>query len=148
MNWKRPTAITSTMNDAKTSFSREILASAMISVVQYLAPLQYTFRHPSTGMTLEPQPADVPSKELRIRFTARAPSVSSRGLLSPSQKIQDGFEHQRKHRQLEVDPAFLEYYLICTLPIMPSCSLFADSYLMSVLRHNSYPYFQLQMKIP
>jgi hypothetical protein len=37
MNWKRPTAMKGTMNRAKTSFSTEIFAGAIISVVQYLA---------------------------------------------------------------------------------------------------------------
>jgi hypothetical protein len=32
------------MNHAKTSFSTEIFAGAMISVVQYLAPLRYAFQ--------------------------------------------------------------------------------------------------------
>jgi hypothetical protein len=41
MNWKRPTAINGAMNHAKTSFSTEIFAGATISVVQYLATLQY-----------------------------------------------------------------------------------------------------------
>jgi hypothetical protein len=40
MNWKRPTTIKGTMHHARTSFSTEILAGAMISVVQYLAPLR------------------------------------------------------------------------------------------------------------
>jgi hypothetical protein len=35
-----PTAVKGTMNYTKTSFSTEIFAGAMISVVQYLAPLQ------------------------------------------------------------------------------------------------------------
>jgi hypothetical protein len=37
MNQKRPTATEGTMNHAKTSFSTEIFAGAIISVVQYLA---------------------------------------------------------------------------------------------------------------
>jgi hypothetical protein len=41
MNKKRPTAIEGTMNHAKTSFSTEIFGGAIISVVQYLAPLRY-----------------------------------------------------------------------------------------------------------
>jgi hypothetical protein len=41
MNSKRPTAIQGTMNHAKTSFSTEIFDGAIISVVQYLAPLRY-----------------------------------------------------------------------------------------------------------
>jgi hypothetical protein len=44
MNLKRPTAMTGTMNHATTSFSKEIFAGAMISVVQYLALLLYTVR--------------------------------------------------------------------------------------------------------
>jgi hypothetical protein len=43
MNWKRPTAIKGTMNHAKTSFSTEICAGALNSVVQYLVPLQYGY---------------------------------------------------------------------------------------------------------
>jgi hypothetical protein len=43
MNWKRPTAIKGTMHHAKPSFSKEIFASAIISVVQYLTPLRYIF---------------------------------------------------------------------------------------------------------
>jgi hypothetical protein len=38
---ERPTAIKGTMNHAKTSFSTEICAGAIMSVVQYLAPLRY-----------------------------------------------------------------------------------------------------------
>jgi hypothetical protein len=41
MNKKCPTAIKGTMNHAKTSFSTEICAGAIISVVQILAPLRY-----------------------------------------------------------------------------------------------------------
>jgi hypothetical protein len=41
MNEIRPTAIRGTMNHAKTSFSTEIFAGAIISAIQYLAPLQY-----------------------------------------------------------------------------------------------------------
>jgi hypothetical protein len=41
MSQKRPTAIKGTMKHAKTSFSAEIFAGAIISVVQYLAPLRY-----------------------------------------------------------------------------------------------------------
>jgi hypothetical protein len=37
MNQKPPTA----MNHAKTSFNTEIFAGAVVSVVQYLAPLRY-----------------------------------------------------------------------------------------------------------
>jgi hypothetical protein len=37
MNLNRPTAIKGTMDHAKTSFSREIFAGAIVSVVQYLA---------------------------------------------------------------------------------------------------------------
>jgi hypothetical protein len=49
MNWKRPTAIKGTMNHAKTSFSKEILAGAIISWVQYLAPLQHiSYLYPIT----------------------------------------------------------------------------------------------------
>jgi hypothetical protein len=40
MNKKRLTAIKGTMNHAKTSFSTEIFAGAIISVVQYLVPLR------------------------------------------------------------------------------------------------------------
>jgi hypothetical protein len=40
MNYKRPTAIEGTMNHAKTSFSTEIFAGAIISVVRYLVPLR------------------------------------------------------------------------------------------------------------
>jgi hypothetical protein len=40
MNKKRPIAIQGTMHHAKTSFSTEICADAMISMVQYLAPLR------------------------------------------------------------------------------------------------------------
>jgi hypothetical protein len=40
MNKKRPTAIKGTMNHATTSFSTEICAGALISAVQYLAPLR------------------------------------------------------------------------------------------------------------
>jgi hypothetical protein len=40
-NWKRPTAIKGTMHHAKTSFSTEIFAGAILSVVQYLEPLRY-----------------------------------------------------------------------------------------------------------
>jgi hypothetical protein len=42
MNQKRPTVIKGTMNHAKTSFSTKIFAGAIISVVQYLAPLRYS----------------------------------------------------------------------------------------------------------
>jgi hypothetical protein len=35
------------MNHAKTSFSTEIFAGAMISVVQYLAPLRYPIGYPA-----------------------------------------------------------------------------------------------------
>jgi hypothetical protein len=42
MIWKRPTAIKGTMNHAKTSVSIEMFAGAIMSVVQYLAPLRYT----------------------------------------------------------------------------------------------------------
>jgi hypothetical protein len=41
MNYKRPTARKGTMNHAKTSVSTEKFAGAIISVVQYLAPLRY-----------------------------------------------------------------------------------------------------------
>jgi hypothetical protein len=41
MKYKRPTVIKGTMNHAKTSFSTEIFAGAIVSVVQYLAPLRY-----------------------------------------------------------------------------------------------------------
>jgi hypothetical protein len=41
MNQKRPTAIQGTMNCAETSFGTEICAGAIISLVQYLAPLRY-----------------------------------------------------------------------------------------------------------
>jgi hypothetical protein len=41
MNLKRPTVIGRTMNHAKISFSTEICAGAIISVVQYLVPLRY-----------------------------------------------------------------------------------------------------------
>jgi hypothetical protein len=41
MTWKSPTAIEGTMDHAKTSFSTGICAGAIISVVQYLAPLRY-----------------------------------------------------------------------------------------------------------
>jgi hypothetical protein len=40
MNWKRPTAIKGTMHHAKASFSTEVFAAAIVSVVQYLAPLR------------------------------------------------------------------------------------------------------------
>jgi hypothetical protein len=40
MNWKRQTAIKGTMNHAKTSFSTEMFAGAIMSVVQCLAPLR------------------------------------------------------------------------------------------------------------
>jgi hypothetical protein len=39
MNWKRQTAIKGAMHHAKTSFSTETFGGALISVVQYLAPL-------------------------------------------------------------------------------------------------------------
>jgi hypothetical protein len=45
MNLKRQTAIKGTMNYAKTFVSTEIFAGAMISVVQYLAPLRYMLLH-------------------------------------------------------------------------------------------------------
>jgi hypothetical protein len=41
MNYKCPTAIKGAMNHAQTSFSTEICAGAILSVVQYLAPLRY-----------------------------------------------------------------------------------------------------------
>jgi hypothetical protein len=41
MNQKRPTAMIGTMNHAKTLFSTEIFAGAIISVVECLAPLRY-----------------------------------------------------------------------------------------------------------
>jgi hypothetical protein len=41
MNWKPPTAIEGTMNRAKTSFSTEIFADAIISGVQYIEQLAY-----------------------------------------------------------------------------------------------------------
>jgi hypothetical protein len=41
-SWSRATAITGTMNHAKTSFSTDILAGAAISVVYFLAPLRYS----------------------------------------------------------------------------------------------------------
>jgi hypothetical protein len=44
MNKKRPTAIKGTMSHAKTSFSTDVFAGAIISVVQYLAPLRYIVR--------------------------------------------------------------------------------------------------------
>jgi hypothetical protein len=40
LNLKRQTAIKGTMNHAKTSVSTEIFAGAIISVVQYMAPLR------------------------------------------------------------------------------------------------------------
>jgi hypothetical protein len=40
MNLKRPTAIIDTLNPAKTPFSTEIFAGAIISVGQYLVPLR------------------------------------------------------------------------------------------------------------
>jgi hypothetical protein len=40
-NWNYPTAIKGTMNLARTSFGREILAGEIRSLVQYLAPLRY-----------------------------------------------------------------------------------------------------------
>jgi hypothetical protein len=43
MNSKRPSAVKGTMHHASTSFSTKILAGAIISVVQYLAPLRYMF---------------------------------------------------------------------------------------------------------
>jgi hypothetical protein len=42
MNWKRPTAIKGTMHHAKTSFSTEIFAVAINTVVQYMALLQFS----------------------------------------------------------------------------------------------------------
>jgi hypothetical protein len=39
MNQKRHTAVKSTMNHAKRSFSTDIFAGAVISLVQYLAPI-------------------------------------------------------------------------------------------------------------
>jgi hypothetical protein len=45
MNWKCSTAIKGTVNHAKTSFSTEIFAGAIISVIQYLAPLRYCSDH-------------------------------------------------------------------------------------------------------
>jgi hypothetical protein len=42
MNSKRPTAIKSTINHAKTSLITEIFSGAISSVVQYLALLRYT----------------------------------------------------------------------------------------------------------
>jgi hypothetical protein len=44
MNLKRLTAIKGTLNHAKTSFSTEIFAGAIIGVVQYFAPLRYQKR--------------------------------------------------------------------------------------------------------
>jgi hypothetical protein len=44
MNQKRLTAIKGSMNHAKTLFSTEIFAGAIVSVVQYLAPLRYSLR--------------------------------------------------------------------------------------------------------
>jgi hypothetical protein len=41
MNWTRLIAIKGAMNHAKTPFSTEICAGAIISGIQYLAPLQY-----------------------------------------------------------------------------------------------------------
>jgi hypothetical protein len=41
MNWKRPNATKGTLNHKETSFSTEIFADAVISMVQYLAPLRY-----------------------------------------------------------------------------------------------------------
>jgi hypothetical protein len=41
MTWKPPTTIEGTMNRAKTSFSTEIFAGAIISRVQYIEPLAY-----------------------------------------------------------------------------------------------------------
>jgi hypothetical protein len=41
MNKKCPTAIKGRMNHAKTSFRAKISAGAIISMVQYLAPLRY-----------------------------------------------------------------------------------------------------------
>jgi hypothetical protein len=41
---KRRTAIKGTMNHAKTSFSTETFAGAIISSAQYLAPLRYMYR--------------------------------------------------------------------------------------------------------
>jgi hypothetical protein len=43
MKQNYPTAIKGTTNLAKTSFSREIFAGAMISVAQYFAPLRYVY---------------------------------------------------------------------------------------------------------
>jgi hypothetical protein len=40
MNYKRPPAFTGTRNHAKTSFSTEICAGAIASMIQYLEPLQ------------------------------------------------------------------------------------------------------------
>jgi hypothetical protein len=42
MNYKHPTAMKGTSNHAKTSFSTEMFAGAIISMVKYFAPLQYT----------------------------------------------------------------------------------------------------------
>jgi hypothetical protein len=41
MNWKRPTVMKGTMDHAKMSFSTEIFAGAIISMVRYLAPLRH-----------------------------------------------------------------------------------------------------------
>jgi hypothetical protein len=40
MNWTRSTAIKGTMKHTKVSFSTDIFAGALISVVQYVSPLQ------------------------------------------------------------------------------------------------------------
>jgi hypothetical protein len=45
MKRKRGTAIKGTMHHAKTSFSTEIFAGAILSVVQYLTPLRYCIGH-------------------------------------------------------------------------------------------------------
>jgi hypothetical protein len=49
MNQKRPTAIKGTMNHADASFSTEICAGAIISVVQYLAPLRFSLWETLSG---------------------------------------------------------------------------------------------------
>jgi hypothetical protein len=53
VNKKRPTAMKGTINHAKESFSREIFAGAIISVVQCLAPLRYITH--STCRIFQPQ---------------------------------------------------------------------------------------------
>jgi hypothetical protein len=64
MNKKRPTAIKGTMDHTKKSFSTEIFAGAIISVVQYLAPLRYC----------------TPKNQIFIRLAKRLPQPVGKGL--------------------------------------------------------------------